>query len=230
MFCREERAQDRHPVPTDSQQTLFHFFEREKQAMKRPLVAILLAVAPATQACNDSTNTPSGDSLEQAEVLGLAIGLATIGALPTTTGQGSTAVASCPEGGNVQFAGSIIPDSANDKILRMDVTMSPRSCGLSAGGTTFTINGSPGIRQRGTATFSDSLFGPTALSYEIDGGVDWSVASPARSGNCAIDMNLTGTVDLPTPQSSDTLPTLSGTVAGRFCGTSVTIPLDSIQG
>lgn len=196
--------------------------------MKRIPVAAV-AAALAVQACNDSTNT-SGGSLEPAELRGLAYGLANISALPTTQGAGMV-TASCPEGGNATFTGSIVPDAANDNILRMDVTMNPQNCGMSAGGTALVVNGDPGVRQTGTATLGDTLLAPITLNYEITGGVGWSVASPARSGNCTLDMDLVGFIEFPDLQSTtDTLPSLEGNVSGMFCGTSVNIPLDSIQG
>lgn len=169
--------------------------------------------------CGDDAG-PEPDSLDEAAAGGLAVGLAS---LATFIDPADTAVA-CPGGGVATFSGEIVPDAANDSILRMDVTMAPQGCGLRVGNVDFVLDANPGVRQQGTAHIR-GLVGPYDLDYDITGGFDWRVASPSRSGTCTLNLELTGRAEF---VGDDTEVTVSGSISGRFCDREIDVPLDSL--
>ena len=195
-------------------------------------VCACVASAVAMQACGDDAPTPpSNDGLADAEIQALAVALARLGALSGddagTLPTDSTVA--CPLGGDVQFSGTISPDPANDQVLRMDVSMVPAACQVPLAGSVFALDGNPGVRQAGTVT-STGFLQPVLLDFDVTGGVNWRAAAPVRSGVCRLDLDLDGRIEWPTATGTDTVPTLSGTLAGMFCDTQISLPLAGVSG
>lgn len=183
----------------------------------------------ALQACGDDDPTPPpNDSLEAAEIRALAVGLTTLGALSGDAGTpAADSTVACPLDGDVQFSGRILPDPADNQVLRVDVKMVPDDCTLPIAGSVFALDGAPDVRLQGTVT-STGFLEPIVLDFDVTGGVNWRVATPARSGVCRLDLDLDGRIEWPT--APDTVPTLNGTLAGMFCDTQIDVPLTRISG
>ena len=129
------------------------------------------------------------------------------------------AVIACPLGGRVRATGAgtdeVVGDTAR---LVLDLALAPTDCRVSAGGVTFTVDGSPGLRERMELTIVGFL---EAFNVEgsSTGTLDWQVAD--RSGTCEIDLNLNGE-----PDSSGPEPTFNLTQSGRLCGHSVEVEVE----
>lgn len=194
-------------------------------------VFAVFALALAVSACGDDGPTPpASDQLQEAEIEEMALALASLGALSATPGAAPTdSAVACPLGGNVRFSGDISPDPADQRVLRMDITMVPQGCALPFAGSLFSLDGNPGVRQAGTATLTGFLQ-PILLDFDVTGGVNWRVASSARSGTCFLDLDLDGRIEWPTTTSADTVPTLHGNLAGAFCETQINLSLPGSGG
>ena len=192
-------------------------------------VAALIAFL-AVAACDSDTAKPSvPDALTAEEVVALVEGLAEVGRLTgdtataTPTPNGSTA--ECPLGGTIAISGTITADSAeSNQILRSDLVVTPQSCRFTARGATFTATGAPNFRQVGDVTIT-GLFEQVELDYDITGAVDWETGSPARRGKCSLDLDLTGEVDVPGIDATDSVTVVRSTLAGTACEEAVNLPL-----
>ena len=135
-----------------------------------------------------------------------------------------------PAGGVVGFSGTATADStANTKVLRTDIVMTPQNCRFAADGMTFTASGAPDVRQTGAVTIT-GFFERVEVDYDVAGAVEWETGSPARHGTCALDLNLVGEIELPGVESADTVAVLRGTLSGTACKVPVDLSLDSLGG
>lgn len=195
-------------------------------------IPTILAAALAVGAC-DEGQSPEADVLTEAEIGALISGLSSVGPNITDPGDRIDQPAACPSGGQVAFSGNAAGDGTDSTrlVIRADITMVPQACRFPAGGVTFTVNGAPSVRQVGTTTLINSLerqaLDSVVFAYDVTGAVDWETDSPARSNTCSIDLDLTGTIDLPDVQSGDTVAVTRSSLAGTACGSSIMISIGS---
>ena len=200
--------------------------------MLRPIrfprqILTALATILAVGACDDSTE-PEPDGLTEAEVVALIQGMSVVRVYTANSGAGvDQPTAACPLGGVIDFSGSTAADAGMDtpRTIRADVTMVPQACRFATQAATFTIDGAPSIRQVGTATVIGA-WERVEFAYDFTGALDWQTDSPARSGNCPVDLDMSGEIDLPELESGDTTAVLSGSLSGAACGSNVAISLD----
>ena len=204
--------------------------ERTRTALG-PLAVLIALMAVA--ACDDSTAPTGEDALTEAEAVALVDGLAVVARLVSDDAASpvpAEPVVQCPLGGTVGFSVTATTDStAAGQVLSSETVVTPRNCQFTARGTTFTANGAPDVRQSGDLTIT-GFFERVEFDYDIAGAVDWETGSPARQGTCSLDLDLTGEVELPGVESTDTVAVVRGTLSGTACDAAVNLPLDSIGG
>jgi hypothetical protein len=194
---------------------------------RRNVTAVLLAAALAA-GCSEGTTEPpvTAEPLSAAESVALFEAMRAIQSDTAPTiigGSENSIVIACPLGGQVALAGSVVEESVADTArLTSDFTASPSGCQLSSGGTQFTVDGRPSVRER-TVTTITGLFEAFTLEGSVTGALDWQ--SGGRSGSCSIDLALSGGLD-----SSGTEPTVAGVLAGTLCGHETRIDIDGVPG
>ena len=176
----------------------------------RPIIATLTALLIA---CGDDTAAPEVEPLTQVEVNAL---MAAINALGATEGGGTdeelelgttSSTVPCPLGGQMSITGQVVDMSPSDGIrFDFDFTMPPQGCQVRGNGMTFTLDGSPNLRQVG-AFEVEGFFESLTLDISLVGTLGWKLGT--RSGRCAIDLSGTARAD-----DSGESGTLSGTVCG----------------
>ena len=187
-----------------------------------------LATILAVGACDDPAE-PEPEGLTEAEVVALIRGMSVVRVYTTNFGAGvDEPAAACPLGGVIDFSGSTAADAGMDtaRTFRTDIAMVPQACRFATQAVTFTIDGAPSIRQVGTATVIGA-WERVEFVYDLTGALDWQTDSPARSGHCPVDLDMSGEIDLPELESGDTTVVMSGNLSGNACGSSVAISLDS---
>ncbi len=188
---------------------------------RTPLLGTSLAALLLAQAACDLLEADD-DPLAEVEVIALVEGLGTLGILsPADDATGAAATAPCPLGGEVTFEGIPI-GSAVTQTIELDITVTPRACRLSSRGLTFTLDGSPNLREQGVITIV-GFFERVDVDIEITGSVDWELDD--RSGTCTVNLVLDGET---VPSVTDPAPTLTGSLAGTMCGVSVDLNLEDL--
>ena len=191
---------------------------------RRNVIAVLLAGALAT-GCSEGTTEPplTGEPLSQAESVALFEAMRAIQGDTAATiigGSENSFVVACPLGGQITITSTIVDESVADTVrLTTDLTASPSGCEVSSGGMRFTVDGSPGVRERTTTSFI-GLFEAFTLEGSVTGALDWQ--SDGRSGSCNVELALSAELD-----SSGTEPSVAGVLAGTLCGHETRFPVES---
>lgn len=192
---------------------------------RRNVTAVLLAAALAA-GCSEGTTEPpaTAEPLSAAESVALFEAMRAIHSDTAPTiigGSENSVVIACPMGGQVTLTGSVAEESVADTVrLTSDFTASPSGCQLSSGGTRFTVDGRPGVRDRNVTTIV-GFFEAFTLEGSVTGALDWQ--SDGRSGSCAIDLTLSGP-----PDSSGTGSSVAAVLAGRLCGHETRLELEGV--
>lgn len=182
---------------------------------RRSVTAVLLAGALASGCSEGPTEPPTtGEPLSAAESEALFEAMRAIHNDTAATiigGSENSYVVACPLGGQIAITTAVEDESVADTVrLTTDFTASPSGCQVSGGGMRFTVDGSPGVRERTTMSFI-GLFEAFTLEGSVAGALAWQ--SDGRSGSCNIDMALSGGLD-----ASGTEPSLAAVLAGTLCG------------
>lgn len=191
---------------------------------RRNVIAVLLAGALAA-GCSEGTTEPpaTAEPLSAAEAVALFEGLRAIQGDTAATiigGSENSIVIACPMGGQVAVTLSVLEESVADTLrLTTHSTTSPSGCQLSSGGTRFTVDGRPSVRQRIILSFTGLFFEASTVEASVVGALDWQ--SDGRSGSCDIDLTLSGEPDL-----SGTGPSAAGVLAGTLCGHETRIEIE----
>ncbi len=212
--------------------------ERKVQRMSPKLLPVLL-LAPAAlalAACDGSTE-PDGDQMTQNEADALVQGLyggslLTYGGLllegdptalalvPPGTPLPLDASVACAEGGEVAFSGSatVSLDEARGSLeVELSGTLAPGGCTFTGEGTTFVLDGNPGLAQTGAVVVRLEDLG---FSIDIASSGSFSWTSGTRSGSCELDNTITSEISmLDTAILGGATPT--ATVTGSVCGLNV---------
>lgn len=185
-------------------------------------VVSLLVIAFGIWGCGDDATGPEEDmlTLEESEALMEVIQLIGVqGSEEELATFGGTITVSCPGGGEVTASGTAIPSGTETGgVLSLDLTLVPTDCVVTADGRTFTLNGSPSLRE--TGTFGVSI--PTELTvlWEIDLAFFGTLAYElgGRSGICDISARTVLQVDLAALSQT-------GSSSGTVCGNTVDVDL-----
>jgi len=194
---------------------------------RRSVIAVLLAGALAA-GCSEGTTDPpdTGEPLSAAESVALFEAMRAVqgDTAPTIIGGSENGiVAACPEGGQVSRTLTFEDGSVADTVrLTWDFTAAPAGCQVSHAGLQFTVDGAPGVRERGAFVFV-GFFEGFRMEGSVTGQLDWRLAD--RSGSCAIDLALSGEPDL-----SGTEPTVAGVLSGTLCGHATELAVEGIPG
>lgn len=194
---------------------------------RRSVTAVLLAGAFAA-GCSERMLVPPElpDQLTEAESLALLQAMRAVQAdtAPTIIGGSENSfVAACPQGGQVSRTLSFADGSVADTVrLTWDLTAAPAGCQVSHEGLRFSVDGAPGVRERG-AFVVVGFFESFSIEGSVTGRLDWQLAD--RSGSCAIDLALSGEPDL-----SGTEPAVAGVLSGTLCGHETELEVEGIPG
>ncbi len=192
---------------------------------RRNVIAVLLAGA-LVSGCSEGTTEPptTGEPLSAAESVALFEAMRAIQSDTAATiigGSENSFVVACPLGGQITITSSIMDESVADTVrLTTDFTASPSGCEVSNGGMRFTVDGSPGVRERTTTSFI-GLFEAFTLEGSVAGALDWQ--SDGRSGSCSIDLALSGGLD-----PSGTEPSVAAVLAGTLCGHETRLDVEGV--
>ncbi|WP_420614643.1 hypothetical protein [Candidatus Palauibacter sp.] len=191
---------------------------------RRNVTAVLLAAALAA-GCSEGTTEPPAttEPLSAAESVALFEATRAIHNDTAATiigGSENSVVIACPMGGQVTLTQTVVDESVADTArLTTTSTASPSGCQLSSGGTRFTVDGRPSVRER-IVTSLTGLFEFT-LEGSVTGALDWQ--SDGRSGSCAIDLVLSEA-----PDSSGTGSPVAAVLAGTLCGHETRLELEGV--
>ena len=187
------------------------------------IVLTVFATAFGAAACDLVTG--GDDSLTETEARALFLGMRTLvfaldtaqAVVPQTDDR---VVVACPRGGEWQGDVDASFTSAGDTVrVETNVTLRPTDCGFAHGGIDFVVNGE--LRDMTSIWFLDggdfSL--PVRVGSSVVGNLAWTVED--RSGSCAIDLALEGTVEVETE--------LNGAYVGTLCGMAVEIDQDDLS-
>ncbi|MDE2720573.1 hypothetical protein [Candidatus Palauibacter polyketidifaciens] len=182
---------------------------------RRSVTAVLLAGALASGCSEGPTEPPTtGEPLSAAESVALFEAMRAIHNDTAATiigGSENSMVLACPLGGQVTLTMSVVEESVADTAtLTANSTASPSGCQLSSGGTRFTVDGRPSVRERIVTTFV-GFFEAFTLEGSVTGALDWQ--TDRRSGSCDIDLTLSEA-----PDSSGTGSSVAVILAGTLCG------------
>lgn len=192
---------------------------------RRDVTAVLLAAALAA-GCSEGTTEPpvTAEPLSAAESVALFEAMRAIQDDPAATiigGSENSIVLACPMGGQVTLTQTVGEESVADTArLTIESTASPSGCELSSGGTRFTVDGRPSVRERIVTTFV-GLFEAFTLEGSVTGVLDWQ--SDGRSGSCTIDLTLSEA-----PDSSGTGSSVVALLAGTLCGHETRLELEGV--
>ena len=192
---------------------------------RRNVAAVLLAGALAA-GCSEGTTEPpvTAEPLSAAESVALFAAMRAIhnDTAPTIIGGSENSIViACPMGGQVTLAMSVVEEAVADTVrLTTDSTASPSGCQFSSGGTRFTVDGRPGVRERTIVSFA-GLFEAFTLEGSVAGALDWQ--SDGRSGSCDIDLTLSEA-----PDSSGTGSSVAAILAGTLCGHETRLELEGV--
>jgi len=191
--------------------------------MRKTFATLAMVAALVLTGCGDDGGTGlDGDELSEDEavalasaVLDLALGEGLEAAFssfgparaPIDIDQTVSLTPACPEGGSVElsmdFDGTVDPETG-DVDVSFDLTQTHQSCGVSADGHSFVLDGDPNI------TMSYDVSGNSGGNFDLDGsysgGIEWELDG-SRSGSCSINVTFSGN------QSG-------GEVSGSVCGVS----------
>ncbi|WP_419860706.1 hypothetical protein [Candidatus Palauibacter sp.] len=182
---------------------------------RRNVTAVLLAAALAA-GCSEGTTEPpaTAEPLSAAESVALFEAMRAIQSDTAATiigGSENRIVIACPMGGQVTLTQTVVDESVADTArLTANSTASPSGCQLSSGGTRFTVDGRPGVRERTIITIV-GFFEAFNLDGSVTGALDW--VSDGRSGSCDIDLTLSEA-----PDSSGSGSSLAAVLVGTLCG------------
>jgi hypothetical protein len=162
--------------------------------------AVALLFSMSIAACGgDSGTEPEVDALTESEVTALMAALESMGALETggTTAElevgANSTTQPCPLGGVIEVSGDITDHSAGDTLaFEFDVTVVHQACIVSGNGLTFTLSGSPSLRQVGNVSLVGLFLGNGSLTASLVGALEWTTG--ARSGVCSINVSMSAEV------------------------------------
>lgn len=192
---------------------------------RRNVTAVLLAAALAA-GCSEGTTEPpvTAEPLSAAESVALFAAMRAIQGDTTATvlgGSENSVVIACPMGGQVTLTQTVVEESVADTArMTASSTASPSGCQLSSGGTRFTVDGRPSVRERVVTTFV-GFFEEFTLEGSVAGALDWQ--SEGRSGSCDIDLTLSEA-----PDSSGTGSSVAAVLAGTLCGHETRLELEGV--
>lgn len=192
---------------------------------RRNVTAVLFAGALAA-GCSEGTTEPpvTAEPLSAAESVALFEAMRAIHGDTAATiigGSENSVVIACPMGGQVALTMSVVEESVADTVrLTTDATASPSGCQLSSGGTRFTVDGRPSVRERIVTSFT-GLFEAFTLEGSVTGALDWQ--SDGRSGSCNIDLTLSEA-----PDSSGTGSSVAAVLSGTLCGHETRLELEGV--
>jgi hypothetical protein len=192
---------------------------------RRNVTAVLLAGALAA-GCSEGTTEPpaTAEPLSAAESVALFAAMRAIQGDTAATilgGSENSIVMACPLGGQVTLTMSVVEESVADTArMTATSTASPSGCQLTSGGTHFTVDGRPSVRERIVTTFV-GFFEEFTLGGSVAGALDWQ--SEGRSGSCNIDLTLSEAPDSPGTGSS-----VAGILAGTLCGHETRLELEGV--
>ena len=186
---------------------------------------MLLAAALAAGCSEGPTEPPAtAEPLSATESVALFGAMRAIQSDPAATiigGSENSAVIACPMGGQVTLTMSVVEESVADTVrLTTNSTASPSGCQLSIGGTRFTVDGRPDVRERIVASFT-GLFEAFTLEGSVTGALGWQ--SDGRSGSCTIDLTLSEA-----PDSSGTASSVVAVLDGMLCGHETRLELEGV--
>ena len=213
------------------------FTKMNRQPISLKLLPVLL-FAPtilALTACESSTE-PDEDQMTQDEANALVQGLyggsllayggvllqadpAMLTVVPPGAPLPLDAAAPCADGGEAAFSGSatISMDEARGFLeVELSGTLTPGGCTFTGGGTTFVLDGNPGLAQTGSVILVLEDF---SFSINITSSGSFSWTSGTRSGSCDLDNTISSEISMVDSALSGTIPT--ATITGSVCGFSV---------
>ena len=177
-----------------------------------------IALVLGAGACTETTEPPK--PLTEQEAMDLLDGYRTLlldddpNIISETAGG---ALIECPLGGQAEVSGSGEDEMAGDTArLKLNISINPMACRVSANGNEFTITGDPGIRE----DISVEIVG-FFESFDVTGTTVGTLAweSDDRSGSCDVDLVLSAEPDLSDPDN----PGVNGSLSGMLCGHEVEI-------
>lgn len=174
---------------------------------RKPAFAVTLPLVLA--ACGDDPVKP-GDELTAEEAEALLRGTMAVLWDESALIQASedSVTFRCPHGGQVRGLGKQPDEEFSGDTVRLvvDYRFAPSGCGVTGGGTPFTVDGDPSFRYQLALEHVGST-GEYDIAGGFSGGVTWQLED--RSGDCAMDLTLmAGVVG----------QMLTGSSQGTLCG------------
>lgn len=212
------------------------FSKRNRQPISPILLVLLLAPATLAPTACESTAEPDGDRMTQDEANALVQGLyggsllaygglllqadpAMLTLVPPGTPLPLDAATPCAEGGEAAFSGSatISMDEARGSLeVELSGTLTHSGCTFTGGGTTFVLDGNPGLAQTGSVIAVLETFN-FSIDITSSGSFNWT--SGAKSGSCDLDNTITSEISMIDTALGGAIPT--ATITGSVCGLSV---------